>query len=279
MILERDNNIILLGVIFLFAIVIANSFFIYTLSEKTNTNYILLNQKIDTNQLDNQDKINELSTNIIQLKDKVGSLDTSLDELKASTSADFSGIIENSVKSIVTIRTDVAQGTGFIITNNGYVITNAHVLAGGHNIQALTSNQEEINAKYIGYDSNLDVALLKIPGDYTPLMLGNSNNIQIGEKVIAIGNPLGLQFSASEGIVSAVHRTGSNNLPAYIQTDAALNPGNSGGPLINTEGEAIGMNNFKIGEGENLGFAIESNYIKDSVNRISRLTLNQTLLA
>ena len=99
--------------------------------------------------------------------------------------------------------------------------------------------------------------------------LSDSNEVQVGEKVIAIGNPLGLQFSVTEGIVSNLHMKGTNNLDAYIQTDAALNPGNSGGPLINKQGEVIGMNNFKIGGSEGLGFALESNYIKQVINEIA----------
>ena len=115
----------------------------------------------------------------------------------------------------------------------------------------------------------MDIAILKIDETtYSPLILANSNNIQVGEKVIAIGNPLGLQFSVSEGIVSAVHRKGDNNINAYIQTDASLNPGNSGGPLIDTEGKVIGINNFKVSGSESLGFALESNYIKEVINNI-----------
>ena len=87
-----------------------------------------------------------------------------------------------------------------------------------------------------------------------------------------------MQFSVSEGIVSGVHRKGSNGLNIYIQTDAALNPGNSGGPLINKEGRVVGINNFKIGGGENLGFALESNYIKDAANEISMEELGIELL-
>jgi serine protease Do len=120
--------------------------------------------------------------------------------------------------------------------------------------------------------------LLKIPGDYNILKLADSDDIQIGERVIAIGNPYGLQFSVSDGIVSAVHRQGISELEVYIQTTAALNPGNSGGPLINTQGKVIGINNFKISEGESLGFALESNYIKDTVNIIAQENLNQTLI-
>ena len=106
----------------------------------------------------------------------------------------------------------------------------------------------------------------------------NSDEIQIGEKVIAIGNPLGLQFSVSQGIISATHRQGANNLPVYIQTDAALNPGNSGGPLINKQGKAIGINNFKLGESESLGFALESNTLKEAINSIAEEFLKQTLI-
>lgn len=124
----------------------------------------------------------------------------------------------------------------------------------------------------------MDIALLKIDGTYTPLTLANSDNINIGEKVIAIGNPLGLQFSVTEGIVSGINRPGANGLNYYIQTDAALNPGNSGGPLIDVQGKVIGINNFKIGAGESLGFALESNYIKQTVNSISQQALGKNLI-
>lgn len=242
-----------------------------------------VNKRLDELQADTQTKLNDVSTNMLHLQKTLLSLNQSVESqinlLKASTSEDFSGIIEQSIPSVVTIRTDVAQGTGFIISNNGYLITNAHVLAGGREVDAITSNQDVIGAKFIGYDPNLDVALLKIPGNYNGLRLADSENVQVGEKVIAIGNPLGLQFSVSEGIVSGVNRKGmTNGLEAYIQTDAALNPGNSGGPLINKEGRVIGINNFKIGGGENLGFALESNYIKEAVNNIYMKAENQTLM-
>lgn len=249
---------------------------------KVNYNYEVINNKIDNIQIETQTKIIELTQSIVEtrenLNQNIGSLNTQLDELKATTSSDFSGIIENVIPSVVTIRTDVAQGTGFIIKNNGYIITNAHVLSGGHSVEAITSNQETINAQFIGYSADFDLALLKLPGNYQEIELDNSDNVQIGEKVIAVGNPLGLQFSVSEGIISAIHRPGLNNINAYIQTDTALNPGNSGGPLINKKGKVIGMNNFKVSGGENLGFALESNYIKEVVNQISEEKLNQTLI-
>ena len=126
---------------------------------------------------------------------------------------------------------------------------------------------------------DLDLALLKVSGNFDSIQLGNSDNVKVGEKVIAIGNPLGLSFSISEGIISATGRSGiSNTLPYYFQTDTALNPGNSGGPLINTNGEVIGINNFKISEGENIGFALMINPAKDKLNSITLKELNQTLL-
>ncbi len=235
-------------------------------------------------------KITTLSTNIMQNQIELNSLGTQItniddefDVLKASAGEDFSGIIENAIHSVVTIITDSGQGTGFIIHDEGYIVTNAHVLADEQGnlatgLKAITYNQGTLDAEFIGYNGPLDIALLRIGGTYDTLNLGDSNNLQIGEKVIAIGNPLGLQFSVSQGIISALNRKGINNVNAYIQTDAALNPGNSGGPLINTEGEVIGINNFKISGGESLGFSLESNYIKDIVNQISEETLNQTLI-
>lgn len=227
---------------------------------------------IKVSQTETSSKLSELTGNLIETQKSLNLLDESLKselkEIKASTSADFSGIIEDSLKSVVTVRTDVGQGTGFIISDDGFIVTNAHVLAGGRELYVLDYEQNQHLTELIGYNVTFDLALLKISGDYNPIKIGDSNDVQVGEKVIAIGNPLGLQFSVSEGIVSAMDRTGSNGLNVYIQTDAALNPGNSGGPLINKLGEVIGINNFKVGGGESLGFALESNYIKEVINQI-----------
>ncbi len=180
---------------------------------------------------------------------------------------------------MVTIKTDISQGTGFIITNDGYVVTNYHIMQGAQVAMIITSDDDNHAVSSVGHNSGLDIALLKISGTYDELELGNSNNVQVGERVIAIGNPLGLQFTVTEGIVSAIHRTGPNNLDAYIQTTAALNPGNSGGPLIDTKGEVIGINNFKVGGGsESLGFALESNYIKQAVNDIYQENFEENLI-
>jgi len=221
-----------------------------------------------------QNKVGGLSSSLLDVERDLGK---EISSIKAETSADFSGIISSAVNSVVSIRTDVAQGTGFIISGDGFVVTNAHVLSGAKFANAITAEQETVKMDLIGYNYLLDLALLKIEGDYDYLNFENSNNIQVGEKVIAIGNPLGLSFSVSEGIVSAMDRVGENGVSGYIQTDAALNPGNSGGPLINTDGSVIGINNFKIA-GDNLGFALESDYIVDAVNDIGIRVLNESVV-
>jgi len=286
MAMKRHHKIIVgsfSSIVIIFMII--SGILLNTILAKQNINYNLLTNKITELQTDTQIKINELTTSIIEsqeelksLGSQIGSIDKEFDLLKASTSADFSGIIEDAIKSVVTIRTDLSQGTGFIIDEQGYIVTNYHVVENAKSAGIFTYEGTTHSVKLIGYDQNLDIALLKIEGDFEELRLENSNNVQIGEKVIAIGNPLGLQFSVSEGIISATQRPGPSGIDAYIQTDAALNPGNSGGPLINAEGRVIGINNFKVGGGESLGFALESNYIEDIVNEISEEKLNQTLV-
>lgn len=284
--MRRHHKIIIGGFsTFLVGIIIANSLFIYFLYGQLQISYNNLDKEIERLQVDTQSKLNELSYNIIKnqnelntLGSQLGSIDEEFTLLKASVGEDFSDIIEKGIKSVVTIRTDVGQGTGFIISENGFIVTNAHVLLGGREVYAIDYNQKTTEAILLGYNKNIDLALLKIPGKYQALKLADSNKVEIGEKVIAIGNPLGLQFSVSQGIVSGVHRPGFNGEEVYIQTDAALNPGNSGGPLINNQGKIIGINNFKIGGGESLGFALESNKLKEVVNDISLNTINQTLI-
>ncbi|MEK6820611.1 MAG: trypsin-like peptidase domain-containing protein [Nanoarchaeota archaeon] len=230
------------------------------LQEKINENYLVTQEQID------------------KLKSGLTTTQKSINELKAAASADFSGIIEQSVESIVSIKTDAAQGSGFIISSDGYLITNAHVLSGAHYAKALTYGDELKDATLIGYNLNFDIALLKIQGSYDYLQFGDSNSVRVGEKVIAVGNPYGLSFTVTEGIVSAVNRKGVNDLPFYIQTDVPLNPGNSGGPLIDKEGEVIGVTNFKVGGAEALGFALDSNHAIEAVNNIALTALNQTLI-
>lgn len=292
MALKRKHKFVIGGVSSVILIFMASTgILLYLLFVQQDLNYNKLSDRINDLQTTTQSQINLVIESLMQTQENLESTQENLEQsqeelnlLKASVGEDFSGIIESSIESVVTIRTDFGQGTGFVISDEGYVVTNAHVLADqdgrlSNNIRAITFEQSTIPAEFIGFDALLDIALLKIPGNYDKLELGNSNKVQVGEKVVAIGNPLGLQFSVTEGIISAVHRTGINGVDAYLQTDAALNPGNSGGPLINKQGKVIGINNFKIGAGESLGFALESNYIKDAINEISLEQLNQTLIS
>lgn len=233
-----------------------------------------IKRDIEINNAEIRNKINELTENLFGIED---SFKSEISNIKAKTSSDFSGIIKQSISSVVTIKTNTAQGTGFLISKEGYVVTNAHVLSGANFANAITSEKKILSMLLIGYDEELDIALLKISPQNSFLEFVSSDEVEAGEKVIAIGNPLGLSFSVSEGIVSAKNRQGINEIPGYIQTDAALNPGNSGGPLINSDGKVIGINNFKA-QGDNIGFALQSEYIIDSVNKISLKSFNQTII-
>ena len=234
-----------------------------------------LGYRISDNYIKTKDQLEQLTSNLIKTQEDFSK---QVSELKATASADFSGIIEEAVKSVVSIKTDVSQGSGFIISEEGYIVTNAHVLQGAHFAKALTYNQELENAIPVGIDINADVALLKISPRENYLRFGDSDSVRVGEKVIAVGNPYGLSFTVTEGIVSAVERKGLNNVEAYIQTDVALNPGNSGGPLINNKGKVIGINNFKVGGAESLGFALESNYAEQVINNIGSKLLNKSIV-
>jgi len=283
-----DQRKIIYLIISLFVIQIVMFSYIITNSNKNKENILKTSQDIQDLNKDfklkneeTQSSINELSDSIISTQEKLAETESSfkdeISSIKAETSADFSGIIESVVESVVTIRTDMSQGTGFIITSDGYLVTNYHVIEGAEYADALTSAHNPKQLTIIGYNPYIDIALLKISGSYDYLEFDDSDNVRIGEKVIAIGNPLGLSFSVTEGIVSAVHRGIENSPAEYIQTDAALNPGNSGGPLINTDGRVIGINNFKVA-GDNLGFALESDFIVEEVNNIATKELGGSLI-
>lgn len=219
----------------------------------------------------NEEEINALN-NIIDQIEKQSNIQ--LKEIKQQLSSikvkseDFSSIIDEVIESVVSIGTDRGQGSGVIFTSDGFIATNFHVVDKAKLIKVLTYDGKIHDAKFIGYNDILDLAVLKIDGNFNELEFGNSNGVRVGEKVIALGNPAGLSFTVTEGIVSAVHRKGPNNLDIYLQTDVSINPGNSGGPLVNAESKIIGINNFKISGFEGLGFAIESNTASEFVNDI-----------
>lgn len=152
-------------------------------------------------------------------------------------------------------------GTGVIITPQGHILTNEHVIRGAARVTATLNDDREVECEVIGSDPDNDLAVLKMikPGAIQPARLGTSNDLMIGESVIAIGNPYGLSQTVTTGVVSANYRSFRVEDKVYrnfIQTDAAINPGNSGGPLLNIRGEVIGINSAIYGNAQGLGFAI-----------------------
>jgi S1-C subfamily serine protease len=155
-------------------------------------------------------------------------------------------------------------GTGFIISSDGKIATNLHVVEGLKNGGVQLASGEKFDSfTVLAFDSRKDIALIKIPGFDLPMMtLGNSNNVEVGEQVLAVGSPLGLQGTVTTGVVSAMRDDPTGGGFKVLQTDASVNPGNSGGPLINRHAEVIGIVTFKIRGGENLNFAIPINYLR-----------------
>jgi serine protease Do len=166
-------------------------------------------------------------------------------------------------------------GSGFFIDAAGYVLTNAHVVEGAQKIMLRLSNKTEIEAKLIGADKRTDIALLKAEGTYKPLPIGNPTQTRVGDWLVAIGSPFGLDFTATAGILSAKGRalpSDDNYLP-FLQTDAAVNPGNSGGPLINERGQAIGINTqiySRSGGYMGISFAIPIDYAVKIAGKIRK---------
>jgi S1-C subfamily serine protease len=215
------------------------------------------------------------------------------------TSIDVAGIYRQSAPGVVQIvstsrgasstdlfgdpipgETQRALGSGFVIDKEGHVVTNYHVVQGASSIEVSFSNQETVSAKIVGTDPSTDLALLKVDVDakaLTPLTLADSDKVQVGDPVAAIGNPFGLERTVTAGIVSALQREVSApndfTIDHVIQTDAPINSGNSGGPLIDAQGRVIGVNSqieTANGGGGNvgIGFAVPSNTVKSVVAQL-----------
>ena len=139
-------------------------------------------------------------------------------------------------------------GSGVIISVDGYIVTNNHVVEGADELTVTLDDNREFSARIIGTDKTTDLALIKIDGKNLPaITIGDSNNLKVGEWVLAVGNPFNLNSTVTAGIVSAKARSiGANGIESFIQTDAAINPGNSGGALVNTEGELVGINDMIV---------------------------------
>jgi len=168
-------------------------------------------------------------------------------------------------------------GSGFIISQEGYILTNEHVVHKAEKIKVTLSDGREFDGKVIGSDTTSDMAIVKIKADHLPMVsLGDSDKLRVGEIVVAIGNPYGLQQTVTMGVVSAKDRSIPTGIEGhiyknFIQTDTAINPGNSGGPLLNTKGEVVGINTAIIPYAQGIGFAIPINIAKRNIDDLINL--------
>ena len=197
---------------------------------------------------------------------------------------------EKSISSVVTISSSNKQsyssnkneiGSGVIFSEDGYIVTNLHILS-GNNIDVKLNNGKIYSASIIGIDKNADIAVLKISTEepLIPINFADSDNLKVGDKVLAIGNPYGIGTSVSSGIISATGRDYGNPYLQLIQTDAAINPGNSGGALINENGNLIGINSkifSKTGAYQGIGFAIPSNLVVQISTQLIRFGETKSL--
>ena len=192
--------------------------------------------------------------------------------------------VNRTTNSTSTFSDSSGLGSGFVIDKTGHIVTNYHVVEGASEVTVSFSNRDTVKAEIVGTDPSTDVAVLRVETSasaLTPLPLGNSAKVRVGDPVVAIGNPFGLDRTVTSGIVSALQRliTAPNSfaIDHVIQTDAPINPGNSGGPLLNARGQVIGVNTqIETGTGSSatgnvgIGFSVPSNTVKDVVAQILR---------
>lgn len=204
-----------------------------------------------------------------------------------------SAVVKKSIDSVVGVTTKTEQtqmsifgtqtgyvegvGSGSIVSADGYILTNSHVVDDGEaeEINVLLNDGKSMPAKLVWNDTTLDLAIIKVDGEDLPeIEFGDSDEMEVGSRVVAIGNPLGLQLQSTvtSGIISGLNRTVSfetgASMEGLMQTDAAINSGNSGGPLLNSEGQLIGINTAKAGNSDGIGFAIPSNLAKKIVDKV-----------
>ncbi len=165
-------------------------------------------------------------------------------------------------------RRQVGQGSGVIIDPRGYILTNNHVVAGSQEILVHLSDGREVRGKVVGTNLRFDVALVQVPvRGLRPAVMGNSSTLRVGQWAIAIGSPFGLEKTMTVGVISATGRRGlgKGTYGDFIQTDASINPGNSGGPLLDINGQVIGINSMISAQGQGIGFAIPINMARQII--------------
>ena len=249
------------------------------LNNKVNSDKSELEEEISDLRNESANAIGGLGGNIDTLlkeneesKKAIEQLSEGLEELEnvqVQVSKDFSSIIEDVIDSVVVVKAGNDFGSGVFVSPE-YLITNYHVVKDNLDEVVIgTVDNKAFRADLVGYEPNIDLAVLYVKGGNFPFLeFENVENVKIGESVIAVGSPLGLSFSVTQGIISSKQRTGPNGLNIYLQTDAPINPGNSGGPLINLNKKIVAINTWKIANVEGLGFAIKSDVAKDVYEEI-----------
>lgn len=170
------------------------------------------------------------------------------------------------------VRQNKSLGSGFIVSQDGFIVTNEHVIRDAESIQVKLSSNKVYQARVVGGDPKTDIAVIKIEATGLPVsVLGDSDRIEVGQWAIAIGNPFGLEHSMTVGVISATGRSnvGIETIENFIQTDASINPGNSGGPLLNIHGEVIGINTAIVATGQGIGFAIPTSMAKPIIAQLA----------
>ena len=251
-------------------IIIISTLFLISCTTALNTNQNTLGTDLDKQSSVNQSKENNKFENLQLLKAKESQLNiiysTSLPSIVHIK-------VRQTVQGFFLNQERTGEGSGFIWDTEGNIVTNYHVVASASIVDVEFADGSQYPASVIGLDPNSDLAIIKVNSNgkiLTPLNLGDSTNVKVGNHTIVIGSPFGQEFSMSSGIVSAIKRTVPSqntlfSIPNVIQTDAAINPGNSGGPLLDIEGNVIGINSQIIsrsGGNQGIGFAIPINSVK-----------------
>jgi S1-C subfamily serine protease len=253
----------------LFGVMIAGAFFYFTTyraNRGTLTDWIGHPNTIEISEASSNDSLDAEEQNNISVYRKNISSVVNITS-KAVTFDFFYGLVP-----------EEGQGSGFIIDKEGHILTNYHVIADARQIEVTLHNRKKYKATIVGTDRSHDLAVvqIKVP-DLTPMVLGDSGNLQVGQKVYAIGNPFGLAGTLTRGIVSSIRQVQEPDgmtIDEAIQTDASINPGNSGGPLLNMHGEVIGINTMiasNVGQSAGIGFAIPINTAKAVINDLLTL--------
>lgn len=270
---------IFLMIIGLMFIVSISAYISYCAYLNTNNNIFsnLLDHFEDNSSASSNNSNNVINPNAPALQTEIepsGGKTLNAEEIYKKVSPAVVGVVVQSNSANFGEET-TGTGSGIIMSSDGYVITNSHVVGNTKNVKVkiVTTGEKEYSGVVVGYDSRTDVAVIKIDAKNLPCAtFGDSSKVNVGSSVVAIGNPGGLDFSntLTVGTVSAVNRNkgATNALVKYIQTDAAINQGNSGGPLLNMYGQVIGINTWKIADYEGMGFAIQINDVKSVINDI-----------